>query len=304
MIWKPVAMEDRALIDQHFAINSYPISDYNFTHLSIWCELFSIRYAMVQDFLVISGVDPITLKSYIYMPIGSGNLKEALIQIGKQFVDQPLLIRAVTPEMVNSFKETVNQFNWLYGTDRSEYEYLYKLEKFKNYLGKDLRRKREQCHAFERNYDFTFTPYEGTDLPQVLELIEEWYADYKDDSDPFISGERTGILALLNTYETYPSKGFVLRVAKKVIGFILAEALTEKILVIHFEKGNRSYKGVYDLMKRELARYYDGLFDFISLEEDMGIDGLRKAKSMYRPDQLIEKGYIEIEMTEGGVLHG
>lgn len=304
MNWKPVALEDRALIDQRFAMNAYPISDYNFTHLSIWRELFSIRYAMVQDFLVISGVDPLTLKPYIYMPIGTGNLKEALIQVWQQSLEKPLLIRAVTPEMVDSFKDTLEQFNWLYGAERSEYEYLYKLDKFKNYFGRELRRKREQCRAFERKYTFTFSPYQASDLPQVLELIEEWYADFKDDKDPFILGERTGILTVLSTYDTYTSKGFVVKVSKKVIGFILAEALTEKILVIHFEKGNRRYKGIYDLMKREIARYYDGAFDYISLEEDMGIEGLRRAKSMYRPDLLIEKGYIEIDMTEGGHKNG
>lgn len=306
MQWKSISLEDRSFLKKYFRKKSYPISDYNFTHLFIWCDTFHIRYCLEKDFLIISGIDPLSAEPFVYMPLGLGEASVILQMLWADYhaKKQPFLLRGISPVMVSELYPSLNAFDWHYGAERDEYEYIYLMDHFKDYMSTPLRRKREACKAFESQYDYSFKPYESSERLSVQTMIETWYNHHEVSEDLIIKGEHKGILKVLDVYEALDCEGFVLRVNEEVVGFILAEKLNEDILVVHIEKANRHYKAAYDLMKRELARYYTGQFKYISLEEDMGIDGLRKAKNMYRPDFLIEKGFIIIQTDGGGVQHG
>ena len=61
---------------------------------------------------------------------------------------------------------------------------------------------------------------------------------------------------------------------------------------MHFEKALRDLDGAYPLINREFARHIKAKYPqvkFLDREEDMGLEGLRKAKESYRPVCLTEK---------------
>lgn len=292
MIWKPIQIGDRAYFEKWFLKKGYPVSDYNFTHLNIWKKTFQYQYAIIEDFLVIWGTDPLSHKSYILMPIGDGDITPVIQRVVEYFDKKglTLAINAVTAQMKSELESQLT-FGFDYHLERNDYEYIYETQKIANYTSKKLKRKKEQCHSFEMHYEYTFSEYKTEDYPSVMALIKAWYDEYADTSDPIIAGELEGIEYVLEHYEELSCKGFVFRVKGKVIGFSLAEQLTAEILLIHFEKGDRNYKGIYDVMKRDLSKWFE-TFKYLSLEEDMGIRGLRTAKKMYEPTYMIEKGTL------------
>lgn len=297
MIWKSIQKDDRAFFEHYFSLKSYPVSDYNFTHLNIWKDSFDFKYTLVEDFLVISGKDPITKEAYIFMPIGTGNLDQVIKTLLFEFKanQKQLIIKAITPKMKIEFQEKI-QRHFTYRANRNDFEYIYETDKIANYTSKKLKRKKEQCHSFEQHYEYVFSEYQDSDRQGVMALLSEWYSHYESDNDPIIQGEKVGIQYVLDHYDQFSCRGFLIKVADKVIGFTLAEQLTEQIMLIHFEKGDRNYKGIYDIMKRDLSKWFKSV-EYISLEEDMGIRGLRTAKKMYEPAAMIEKGIIQFDVN-------
>lgn len=291
MLWKPIGIEDSQMISERLKKAAYPLSDYNFTHMMLWQEAFKLEYLIYKDFLLIRGDDFLDGKPFIYMPIGSGDLASLLSELLALEEAPQYVLKAISPDM-NALLSSHFKAHYLYRMDRNEAEYNYRLEKLSHYNTSELRRKREQCQSFEKKYSYRFEPYiPANDYRTLYQFLWDWYEAFNDQG-PMVLAERAGILNIIHHYMKLPCVGYCLWVDEKLIGFILAEALNDDILVVHFEKGNRNYKGVYDMMKRELAKTYMNQYTYLSLEEDMGIEGLRQAKSLYCPDLMQQKGSI------------
>lgn len=290
--WKSISFEDKTIFEEMIKLKPYPLSDYNFTHMNIWKEAFKLSFTLVNGNLVVRGKDPISNEEYIYMPMGIGNLQASIETVRYDFksCNKPLIIKALTPKMMSEVKST-NSHYFNFTINRNEFEYIYKIKQIAEYSDKKLRRKRELCKHFESHYVYEFIKYESAHYSLVLNLIEKWHEDREDDG-LIVKSEKKGILNILDHFDRFACEGFMLMISGEVVGFIIAEQLTTDILLIHYEKGIRTYKGVYDILKRNVSRYYQSKFKYISLEEDMGIKGLRIAKELYRPNHLITKGTI------------
>ena len=83
--------------------------------------------------------------------------------------------------------------------------------------------------------------------------------------------------------------GAALVEGERVLGFTVAETLFDNTAVVHFEKANAGIPGVYQALNQMFCREYLGDYDFVNREQDLGIEGLRKAKLSYYPDHLIKK---------------
>ena len=68
--------------------------------------------------------------------------------------------------------------------------------------------------------------------------------------------------------------------------------MSEDTFDIHFEKACSDIQGAYAAVNYEFARYIRNKYPnirYLDREEDMGIEGLRKAKQSYHPHHMVEK---------------
>ena len=65
--------------------------------------------------------------------------------------------------------------------------------------------------------------------------------------------------------------------------------------MVHIEKADTDYEGSYTVINNEFASHECKDFEFVNREEDMGIEGIRKAKKSYIPDKMIKKYKIEFK---------
>ena len=86
-------------------------------------------------------------------------------------------------------------------------------------------------------------------------------------------------------------QGGLIRVDGRVVAFTIGEPLTEDCFDLHFEKAFSGIQGAYPKINQVFAQKRLSGYRYINREEDMGIEGLRRAKLSYQPAFLVEKAY-------------
>ncbi len=80
----------------------------------------------------------------------------------------------------------------------------------------------------------------------------------------------------------------------KLEAFSIGENLNDNMAVIHIEKANPDIRGLYPYINQQFLVNEFSDIEFINREEDLGIEGLRKAKLSYHPSRFVEK-YTVVE---------
>ena len=91
------------------------------------------------------------------------------------------------------------------------------------------------------------------------------------------------------SFEELALSGGLLRVDGKPVAFTVGEEINPEVYLLHFEKALNGYEGLYAAINHEYAAKNLENYRYINREEDLGIEGLRKAKLSYNPAILLEK---------------
>lgn len=74
-----------------------------------------------------------------------------------------------------------------------------------------------------------------------------------------------------------------------MVAYTVGERLDDDTLLIHFEKGLSQYKGVYQAINHLFLLNEGAEFTWVNREQDLNIEGLRKAKMSYHPAFFLRK---------------
>jgi hypothetical protein len=77
--------------------------------------------------------------------------------------------------------------------------------------------------------------------------------------------------------------GGAILVDQKMVAYTVAEKTSEDTLIIHFEKGDPEYKGVYQAINQMFFEHSGKNCATVNREQDLDDEGLRKAKLSYNP---------------------
>jgi hypothetical protein len=83
-------------------------------------------------------------------------------------------------------------------------------------------------------------------------------------------------------------------VDQRMVAYTVAEPLTDDTVLIHFEKGDTEFKGVYQAMNQMFLENSAANFTYVNREQDLNDEGLRKAKLSYLPTEFLKKYRIEM----------
>lgn len=101
--------------------------------------------------------------------------------------------------------------------------------------------------------------------------------------------EWRGICYFLENYHLTECLGGMLLVDNKVVAVTFGEALNQDTVVIHIEKANTDFRGAYQAINRHYLQNHWSDYTYVNRQQDLGIEGLRKAKMSYHPLRLVEK---------------
>lgn len=177
---------------------------------------------------------------------------------------------------------------------RAWFDYLYDAQDMVSFRGRRFNGQRNHIHHFQRLYpDWSFERVTAQNLPEVCAFFDDFTRRYHKDSAS-AQAEEGCVRAFLRDFAAYAPLAGLLRVNGRVAGFSAGEIVGDT-LIIHIEKADIAYEGVYQALVNEYAKCFvtPGV-RYINREEDAGDEGLRRSKESYHPVRLLEKYLVQI----------
>jgi len=183
--------------------------------------------------------------------------------------------------------------------DRDSFDYVYNIDDLADLKGRKFQKKRNHLHRFEDAHpNAEFLPLDENTRVQAYYMLRKWYAD-RMAADPH--GDFHLEELAMNRAFTFQNQlgleGLVLVDNGEVLAFTMGSRLNETTFDVHFEKAREDADGAYPAINRAFARYLREKYPdvkWLDREDDMGLEGLRKAKLSYNPHHMVEKYWARL----------
>lgn len=184
-------------------------------------------------------------------------------------------------------------------TNRDDSDYIYLQKNLSELPGSNYQKKRNHISRFNRIYgtDWEFKLYPQNDIKaDLLAVSETWFKEKDGENNHALCLELESIKMALENQELFNLRGGVLYIHGKPAAMTLASPISDTVLDVIYEKSIFEYEkdGSYAVINQQFAKRCE-TFLYFNREEDMGIEGLRKAKLSYKPSIILEKFYGRVE---------
>ena len=288
--FKPISISDKAAYEAKLLACGERGCEFSFANLYLWGRQ---KLAFVHDHgLLFSQFNRRTVYPF---PVGCGDKKAAIDAIieDSQTRGIPCRITGLTAENM-AILQALYPDRFRYHCDRDAFDYVYAIDDLADLPGRKYQKKRNHFNRFRNLYpQYAVAPLTAQNLPQVQAMADAWYrAKEATDPDSDYAMERAALNKAFAHYEALGMEALVLLDGEQVLAFTMASPLTENTMDVHFEKALPGAEEAYPVINCEFARYLRKKLPnirFLNREEDMGIEGLRKAKESYYPHHMTEK---------------
>ena len=287
--FKDITVEDKDTITS-FTMNSCRRNcDLSFSNLCSWRFMYNTKFAVIDNFLV--------FKFWLHgrvsymMPVGQGDPEKELIEKlieDSQLEGEPLRLMGVCQGMKKRLNDILpGKFEFTTNRDYSDYIYL--RSDLATLTGKKFQSKRNHINRFKKEYTYKYVPITPDRVQECLYLEAEWCKANDCDKQDGTGNERQAIVFALEHFEDLGLSGGILYANDKIVAFTFGMPINKETFGVHVEKADTTVDGAYAMINFEFANHIPETFTYINREEDLGIEGLRKAKLSYQPETILEK---------------
>ncbi len=292
LVFTKLELKHIPLIRSYFMQQVRRMCDCSIGSTLMWRDYFDNCFAVVDDTLLFRSkyLDG----QYVFtMPIGR-NVDKALNMIEEYCREQGIDLKFCNVAPMDLEPMKVRWPDMVVKDNRDWYDYLYDSQDIVNFSGKKYANQRNHISRFERdNPDWSFAAMTKSDVNEVRQFYTA-FLEIRSKEDETAQEEIGKIFEVLDHYDEYGFLGGILRTDGKIVGISMGEIVRDT-LIIHIEKADTTYSGVYQKLVNCYAKeYVTDEVKFINREEDMGDPGLRKSKLSYRPIKLLEKFTVTI----------
>lgn len=288
--FRPVDLIDKKIYETYLFQEYKRGCEYTFANLCLWGNQ-QIAY-LSNQIVLFSQFDQLQIYAF---PFGEGDKKDALDAIIADAKERniPCKISGLCQETIQ-YMEKCYPGMFRYQCPRDSYDYVYSIDDLADLKGKKYQKKRNHYNRFRReNPDYTAELLNEQNHSKVMEMVNNWYEEkLAENPDSDFDMEKTALFKALEQYKELGMVGLVLLKGERIIAMTLGSQMSSDTFDVHFEKACSDVNGAYAAINCEFAQYIRMQYPhikFLNREEDMGIEGLRKAKESYYPHHLIEK---------------
>jgi len=289
--FRSINANDFEKFNKYRALDKTNASEGAFVTMFIWNRYYNLEVAENGEYLFlrfnIKGKAP----SYFF-PIGTGNLEKAIQELSlyASSKGEHLIFRLVSRDNAEKLKR-IDEKRFTFTEDRDCFDYIYLSEKMISLSGKKLHSKRNHLNYFFENYSFEYVKVtEPSFLNECAQKAYEWVNAKTKNKNPFEMG---AMESYFRYYFRFNQKGAAIKVGGEIVAMSFGEKLNDDTALIQVELANENFRGSFQAINKLFCENEWKDCKYINREEDMGIEGLRKAKQSYQPEFLVEKFYIE-----------
>lgn len=298
IIFRPIKAEDYKAAVSFAALRPFYISERQFVNQFIWSDFYKTQIFYNDMFLTYQYTTEEGIG--VVMPFCK---KEDIIPSFFACVDYfryhnlPFRMYLADEEFLEELKkspEFMQNFEWT--EDRDSADYLYDAEKLRTLSGRAYHKKKNHLNNFIKEYEgrFEYRRLCCSDVTMIEQFHKQWLSDRMvEDKYHSITSEESGIHRLFQNCSTLRSMiGGVMMDGNLAAYTIGSYAPDIRCAFIHIEKAMPEYNGLYAYINQQFLvnEFPDALY--VNREDDLGQEGLRKAKLSYQPIRLEMKYHI------------
>ncbi len=266
-------------------------SDYSFVNIWGWAEEYGLVWACSDNLVWIKQTRPETV---LWAPVGNREHADWETLLNSHFPEQTVFSR-VPESLANILRERSGGRRPVIEDARDHWDYLYSVDELVELKGNRFHKKKNLLSQFKKMYNYEYVPFHSDIVSMALDMQEDWCTWRDCESSESLSAENHSILKILNNWNNLLRlEGGAIMAEGKMVAYTIAERLNDDTIVIHYEKGAPDFKGVYQAVNQMFLEniMQRPLFDTVTTvnrEQDLGDEGLRKAKMSYNPNGFIKK---------------
>ena len=287
--FKPVVAGDIDRLRPYYGMRPNKACDSVFLDCFLWKDYYHVRCAVSEDRAALWLMEKDGMTSTAMpmcreeeLPYFFGQLVEYFDEV----LHKPFYISLADEEAVQYLGLDPNEYEVEEQTDLRDY--LYDGESMRTLAGKKLHKKKNLVNAFRREYEgrYEYRRLCCSDRDEVWEFLERWRrqkeeADALEDS---LDYEVSGIHDILKNCSSLCVRMAGVYVDGRLEAFTIGSFNErEDMAVIHIEKANPEIKGMYQFINQQFLVNEFPDVSLVNREDDVGMEGLRKAKMSYNP---------------------
>ena len=294
--WSIPEAEDEDWINSCIAVSGTMASDASFANIYLLRNKYSTKISRYKDFIIRKYSGKGARCGYTF-PLGKGDVAKALAEIEKDAKEcgERLQFAFVTEEQKEVI-ENAMPARFCYSSDAGDSDYIYLRSELASLSGKAFHKKKNHFSKFVRTYpDYKYYEIGACNIYDAQKVADAWYYEHLHDEDASQLAEYKAIKEALENFEELGLIGGIIYVNDSPCAMTIASKINENTVDVHFEKavGEYALNGGYAAINKLFSEKLDGV-TWLNREEDIGIEGLRKAKLSYRPKIMLKK-YSAVE---------
>lgn len=299
MDFKPLELSDKPIFDSALQRRYYENSWLTFTNLYVWRDNYSTSWAMHEEALYVR-LQAAGLIYFLPPFVPAERSFAAAVEAAAQESrsrGEAFLMKGLSPAMCSEL-ETAYPGRYIAEPQREYFDYLYNASDLRDLAGRKYHAKRNFINRFRAEHsNWRYESLNAGLVEDCLQVAAIWCGNRDCDASAVLSNEYRAIAEALRHFDYLGLRGGIIRLGENPVAFSFGETLNCNTVVLHMEKADAGIPGLFAVINQECCRQAWGNVDFINREEDMGEDGLRKAKESYYPVRLVEK--YKIYFQEG-----
>lgn len=297
--FKCLSLDDMEVINKYAEKSKLESYEYLFSSLYMWRKLNNVKYAVIEDALIIEKSEE-GKGTFYAQP--QGYKKEDLVKIieilserNEDYTDREYFFGDVDENFINDLK-TCTDYNIEIKEDIDDFEYVYSTADLIELKGKKYHGKKNHFNTFVKSYDYEIKSINNDKVVNdCITLLQRWHEEVLETVDKEMCMEIDAIKDLFRELHLFDLQSIAVYVDGELAGFSVGERVDDKTAVIHVERGELQYKGIYSFINRKFLMECFSDTEFVNRQEDTGNEGLRKAKESYHPAKMVKKYLIKIK---------
>ena len=291
--YKAFDINEKDRIDKIVEESGMMSSDYPFVSNFLWKDYFLLDLIDSNEFF---SVFSNKFGAYLFPLLVNekDNYEKRLIEIIyllKEDADKKNIkfkIYGIT-EKYKSILEILYPGKFNYILNKSVSDYIYNINDLIMLKGKNYHNKRNVINKFNRNYfSWDYCQLDRSMFQECINLALNW-AENKDHDNDMLNYEIKLSEKAFKYFEKLDLIGGAIKIDEKIIGFTLGYKINDKMIDNIIEKGMINYGGIYSILSQQFLAHLPSNYIYVNLEEDLGLENLKRAKLLLRPCKILDK---------------